>query len=101
LALVKELTFYPIESSSKSRQKEEYLKSFGAKSIAALNIKVADRLCNVEDFFNAGDDYANAYFLKAEPLFAAALAREQEFSPDLFKLMIDDIELVRRRVGAA
>ena len=45
VSIVKELTFDP-----KDMSKEEYMASFATKSIDAIIIKIADRLCNVMDF---------------------------------------------------
>ena len=49
------------------------------KSLSSLVIKLADRVCNVLDFKNAGDeDYAVAYAAKAQSLYDAALSRLDE-----------------------
>lgn len=48
-----------------SSQKDEYLKSFGEKSIQSLVVKVADRYCNVNDFLITDPGYAYKYFNKA------------------------------------
>lgn len=70
--LVKELTF------DESVSKEEYMQSFVNKSVDALIIKIADRICNVKDFLLTNEKYAIKYFNKAEPLFNALKSRLQE-----------------------
>jgi (p)ppGpp synthase/HD superfamily hydrolase len=63
-AIVEELTFYQDRMS-----KEEYMASFATKSIDAVIIKIADRLCNVMDFQLINPDYALKYMNKAKVLF--------------------------------
>lgn len=59
--------------------KVAYMESFVNKDIAALVIKLVDRVCNVLDFYEDGNvDYAKKYALKAKPLFAALAQREEE-----------------------
>jgi (p)ppGpp synthase/HD superfamily hydrolase len=72
-AIVEELTFYPDRMS-----KEEYMASFATKSIDAVIIKIADRLCNVMDFKLTQPDYASKYMFKAIPLFNAFYAKKAE-----------------------
>jgi len=73
--LVQELTFRerrPGEHHDAWREaKREYLESFAFKSTDALVIKVADRLCNTEDYMAVASkwDYAKKYFTQAQPLF--------------------------------
>ncbi len=73
--LVQELTFRerrPGEHHDAWREaKREYLESFAFKSTDALVIKVADRLCNTEDYLSVPSkrDYAEKYFNQAKPLF--------------------------------
>lgn len=88
--VVNELTF-----NAFNQTKSEYLASFETKSIEALVIKVADRLCNVRDFFKNNDtkEYALKYFHKADYLFRVFRSREKEVS-DIFSIktfvMIDE-----------
>jgi len=78
---VSELTFrdrLPDEKASQYTQaKDEYLASFASKSVGALVVKIADRLCNVEDFLWSDKRYAVKYFDKAKPLFDAHSAKDQ------------------------
>jgi len=80
--LVKELTFEFASDPDtyKSQAKAEYLASFATKSSRALLIKVADRICNVRDFYDDQDPYAVKYYRKADALFEAFRARKQELS---------------------
>lgn len=71
--IVWELTWYGAYQT-----KQEYLASFENKSIEALVIKVADRLCNVCDFLRSDSKYAVKYFNKAENLFKTLFARQEE-----------------------
>lgn len=66
LAVVKELTHKPEVDSPEL--KEQYMGSFAGKSVRALVIKVADRLCNVYDMLPQDPKYARKYLLKAQPL---------------------------------
>ncbi len=51
------------------KDKLEYLKSFKDKSLDAIIIKLADRLCNVRDFEADGNpEYSEIYALQAYPL---------------------------------
>ena len=77
--IVDELTFVePLDAKDKAYAKTEYMKTFMHKSLAALIIKVADRLGNVMDFANAGNKYAAKYYAKAEVLWKALREREDE-----------------------
>ncbi len=77
-AIVKELTFIPVSSDHRA-EKEAYMKTFLTKSIDALVIKMADRICNVYDFMDYGDlNYAKKYFHKADDLWAAFNERKKE-----------------------
>lgn len=72
--IVSELTFIPDNSKPAKEQKTEYLSSFKDKSLKALLIKMADRICNTKDFkapFNPVDvrNYAWKYWVKADVLF--------------------------------
>lgn len=77
--IVDELTFIePPDPKDKAYAKTEYIKTFMHKSLAALIIKVADRLGNIMDFANAGNKYAVKYYAKAEELWRALREREDE-----------------------
>lgn len=73
---VSEMTCGPDED------KKAYLESFHTKSVGSLFMKLADRLCNVDDFFHdkSTQKYAGKYFRKADPIFKAFLERESECS---------------------
>ena len=97
LQIVKELTFIPDSSSplSPSKQKEEYIKQVGNKSIGALVIKIADRLNNVQDFMLEDSAYAYKYFKKAKPLFDSFFVKrediENSYGEQVYINMIDDL----------
>ena len=66
LDFVNELTFDEV----KYHDKAEYLRSFKNKSGGAVIIKVADRVCNIWDFYHDGNEkYARKYFMRACDLF--------------------------------
>jgi (p)ppGpp synthase/HD superfamily hydrolase len=75
-SIVDELTFIPEEGKYKS--KEEYMISFAEKSVAAIVVKLADRLCNTKDFQTFDPKYALKYWNKAEPLFSALRLRKDD-----------------------
>lgn len=88
--VVLELTHYPEQSS-----KEEYIASFldpQAKSVNALVIKIADRICNVRDFMIHPGSYAGKYMLKAKPLGEALVSREEEIIEAFGQETYDRIE---------
>ena len=78
--LVAELSFFPDKNSDMSApmQKKRYMDSFYNKSVPALVIKVADRICNTFDFLCTDPDYAVKYWEKATTLFDAMMDREEE-----------------------
>lgn len=73
--IVRELTY----TGTRPEEKEQYLNGFVFGSIAALVIKVADRLCNVNDFLP--DPYAKKYFHKADQVFKFLEMRVGELPP--------------------
>jgi (p)ppGpp synthase/HD superfamily hydrolase len=75
-SVVDELTFIPEEG--KYKNKEEYMMSFAIKSVAAIVVKFADRLCNTRDFQTFDPKYALKYWNKAEPLFSALRLRKDD-----------------------
>ena len=80
--LVDELTFMPtvhLDPQVKAKLKAEYMASFGSKSIESLLVKLADRCCNVCDFFATDPNYAPKYFSKASSLYEAMVQRQPEF----------------------
>jgi len=99
--LVEELTFHEDpewDHADKREKKLEYMGSFLHKSIDALVIKVADRLCNVEDFAVTNPKYAPKYFAKAHPLFDAMYDRTEEMGKVLGRETTDRIINDQRRV---
>jgi GTP diphosphokinase / guanosine-3',5'-bis(diphosphate) 3'-diphosphatase len=95
--LVDHLTHY--EGISKS----DYIKSFGNVPIEALLIKLADRICNVNDFLIDNPAYTVKYASKGLPIIEAFVDRKNEieeaFGPELikraeyaWKLMWDNIQ---------
>lgn len=90
LKIVKELTFDPSVGS-----KSEYLKSFANKSIEALIGKIADRICNTQDFLLQNPRYAIIYYLKAESLMDICRDRLNEivaqYGTPTYNLMVEDI----------
>lgn len=76
-AIVSELTFKVNSDSEVSAhaQKSSYLESFKEKSVTALVIKIADRICNTIDFFTQDPVYAATYWGKANELLKIAESR--------------------------
>lgn len=62
--------------------KNDYLQSFAGASRTALIIKLADRFCNVADWYLTDQKYALKYFRKANPLFKIMMARMDEIKRD-------------------
>lgn len=71
--IVQELTH-----DEKLMNKTEYLQRFAGFSRSALIIKLADRYCNVCDWYLTDQKYALKYFKKAAPLFKVMMARMDE-----------------------
>jgi guanosine-3',5'-bis(diphosphate) 3'-pyrophosphohydrolase len=78
--IVEELTFIPNPHTGvpDAIQKVNYMKSFGSKSVHALVVKVADRMCNTADFMSTNPSYAPKYWRKADDLFGAMMDRGEE-----------------------
>jgi (p)ppGpp synthase/HD superfamily hydrolase len=78
-SIVDELTFIPLNNGvDHSVQKAEYMKSFKDKSIEAVVVKVADRMCNTLDYIYSNPQYARKYWNKAEDLLSVMLHRAGE-----------------------
>lgn len=58
--------------------KQEYLKSFDKKSIHSVIVKLADRICNTNDFYEEDPFYAVTYWKSANSLFEVYCARTDE-----------------------
>jgi len=104
--IVNELTFRDRQIDESSRQyaaaKSQYLSTFGSSSIEALVIKVADRLCNVEDYLADDAKYAVKYWEKADPLFQAMNRRQPEieksFGKTIAAKLVADHRAVQHRI---
>ncbi len=91
IELVYELTLIHDTSLSPSDwrlEKEDYIESFKAKSLEALIIKVADRLCNIQDFIDTNFGYARKYYAKSKRLFE--IWKERFDSSDLVQVRVDN-----------
>ena len=81
--VVEELSFFPDKNHeflSPQEQKVEHVASFGDKSVHALVIKVADRVCNVCDFLAVDPNYAKIYWKKANELLQTMVFRREEIA---------------------
>lgn len=101
---VKELTFKPKSKATASAEKAEYLAMWlTEKSVESLVIKVADRVCNTQDFLEAHDDYAIKYWWQAGSLVLAARQRIAEvrlrFSAHVAFKMLATIESLCTTLG--
>lgn len=82
--IVEELTFIPpTNKDEKVAAKAQYIASFTQKSIEALAVKIADRLCNTNDFLIKDSKYALVYFHKADAIFDAWQLRIKEAPPHI------------------
>lgn len=91
VGMVDELTLIHNTSLSPSDwrlAKEEYIESFKAKSLEALIIKVADRICNIQDFIDTNIGYARKYYAKSKRLFE--IWKERFDSSDLVQVKVDN-----------
>ena len=75
-AIVDDLTF--ISTGLVASDKDSYLASFENKPITSVICKIADRLCNVDDFSVHDLAYARNYYLKASSLFRTFVDRSVE-----------------------
>ena len=89
-ALIPEYVYNLVEELTCTGNKVEYIDSFRSKSAAALLIKLADRICNLNDFISAHDIYAVKYLEKSELLFA--IWRERQSELKMFGIGITNIE---------
>jgi len=104
--LVKELTLIVpdgISGSEKQSLKAEYMKGFSNKSLEALVIKMADRICNINDFLLTDKDKAKAYKKEAAHLFIAFWERakviEDTFGTNVLGAIIGDINAIVEKIG--
>ena len=63
------------EEMENKKGKLKFLMSFDSKSLASVLVKVADRYCNVHDYFRTPgkESYASKYALQAYPLYQALI----------------------------
>lgn len=105
-SVVGELTFRNKRNdetaASYSAAKAEYMASFVGKSVSALVVKIADRLCNVEDFLCEDETYAIKYWDKAKVLFDTFIARRDDivriFGQTVLDAMAKDYGMLRLRI---
>ena len=100
--LVNELTFIPLRDIDRKTFKNEYLKSFKDKTINALIIKIADRICNVNDFLLTDKKYAAEYFGKAYCLIEFLILRKEEiinrYNNNVLLNIFEDIEKIKKEL---
>jgi (p)ppGpp synthase/HD superfamily hydrolase len=79
---VEELSFFPDRTLAipVPEQKAAYMASFHNKSVPALVVKVADRICNTFDFLSTDPEYAKVYWKKAARLIDAMRQRADEIN---------------------
>lgn len=79
---VEELSFFPDHSLviPVPQQKATYMETFRQKSIPALVVKCADRICNTFDWLSTDQDYAKAYWKKAAALIEVMQQRADEIN---------------------
>lgn len=96
--IVKQLTFvYEGDGTDKKEKKQEYIASFQTKSVPALLIKAADRLCNTIDFMP--DRYAKKYLHMGKPVFDAIIDRKKEIDKFVFCAIMYDYNGLRHRLA--
>ena len=108
-SIVKELTFLPpvgVKGHDFNLAKDEYLRSFATKSVKSLVVKVADRICNTNDFISDvpdGRTYAPKYWAKADDLFYVFYERLEEvisvFGSTTMQLIDLNIKAVNNRLN--
>lgn len=80
--IVQELSFRDKLADEPSHEyqkaKSEHLGEFASKSLEALLIKVADRICNVRDFAESDFNYAKKYYNRADGLWSAFALRAED-----------------------
>jgi (p)ppGpp synthase/HD superfamily hydrolase len=89
--LVVQCTRLPNQESKKG--KYEFLESFYGKETAAILIKIADRYCNVKDYYRTPgkEKYASTYALQAYPLYHVFFQRQRNVSAQ-WPLVVSDIK---------
>jgi len=75
-AIVESLTYDGPAGNAEA--KRAWIDSIGRKSPEALIIKLADRICNTEDFLLTDPAYARTYLEKANSLYIAVYERQEE-----------------------
>lgn len=78
--------------------KEIYIDSFHKKDIGSVLLKIADRLCNVDDFYSELNtrNYSYEYFRKADPIYKTFLRRSGEcadcYSLATYRIIYNDLK---------
>lgn len=72
--------------------KEDYINKIAGGELEVLVIKVADRICNIYDFYGTDSEYAVKYYNKGKVLFVALKNRHLEiaytyYNPVLNKML--------------
>lgn len=104
--ICQELTFLPDHNSGivVKWQKEKYIEAIASKSIDAVVVKCADRICNTRDFMRGSPDYAQKYWQKGQPIFIAQSTRAIEittkFGPDVCQKILRDYAAVTAQIRA-
>ena len=92
-----ELTFVPDPLKNK---KNKYLQSFKNKSIESFVVKVADRICNLDDTRYSNPGYTKKYFEKANFLWGLLKVRKSEiintFGAEVEDKMFFDYERIKK-----
>jgi len=82
--------------------KYEFLESFHNKSLASVLIKIADRYCNVSDYYRTPEkkNYASTYALQAYPLYQAfyTMNKESDYNWSLAQEDVDSLQEIVDKV---
>lgn len=106
LRYIDELTFIATSKATKKQEKAIYMSSWlsGAdkqKTTESLLVKLADRICNLNDFISQEDFYAERYFLLATDLFSALRQRDLEIQARKLadvNIIYRDISLIEQAI---
>lgn len=69
----------PERDGATKADKYRFLESFKSKSIESVIIKIADRMCNVMDYYRVKPKYAAEYAMQAYPLVRAFITRFMDY----------------------
>ena len=81
------------------KHKWEFLCSFANKSQESVAIKIADRYCNVLDFWDTDKKYAAKYALQAWPLYSV-FVRKSSWPSEITLKIQDDIRHLSEIIGS-